>query len=49
MYAFTQSQGMNMITNIFKPNAMLGKVVGEHKALSEDLTKDDHEIIVVGP
>jgi hypothetical protein len=35
-----------MVKNIFKPNATLGNVVGELKALSKDLTKDDH---VEGP
>jgi hypothetical protein len=38
-----------MVTNIFKPNATLGNVAGELKALSKDLTKDDHVIIVGGP
>jgi hypothetical protein len=38
-----------MVTNIFKPNATLGNVVGELKELSKDLTKDDHVIIVGGP
>jgi hypothetical protein len=31
-----------MVTNIFKPNATLGNVVGELKELSKDFTKDDH-------
>jgi hypothetical protein len=38
-----------MDTSIFKPNATLGKVVGELKKLSKDLTKNDHVIIVGGP
>jgi hypothetical protein len=38
-----------MVTNIFKPNATLGNVVGELKELSKDFTKEDHVIIVGGP
>jgi hypothetical protein len=38
-----------MVTNVFKPNAILGNVVGEHKTLSKDLIKNDHVIIVGGP
>jgi hypothetical protein len=34
---------------IFKPNAALGDVVGVLRALSKDLTKEDHVIIVEGP
>jgi hypothetical protein len=36
------------VTSIFKPNAALGDVVGDLKALSNDLTKEDHVIIVGG-
>jgi hypothetical protein len=38
-----------MVTNIFKPSAMLGSDVGELKALSKDFSKDDAVIIVGGP
>jgi hypothetical protein len=38
-----------MVTNIFKPNATLGNVVGKFQALSKDFIKDDHAIIVGGP
>jgi hypothetical protein len=38
-----------MVTNIFKPNATLVSIVGELKAPSKDLTKDDHVTVVRGP
>jgi hypothetical protein len=38
-----------MVTNVFKPNATLGNVVGELKALSKDFIKDDYVIIVGAP
>jgi hypothetical protein len=37
------------VTSIFKPNATLGNVVGDLKALSKDLTKEYHVIVVGGP
>jgi hypothetical protein len=37
------------VTSIFKPNAALGDVVGDLKALTKDLIKYDHVIIVGGP
>jgi hypothetical protein len=37
------------ITSIFKPNAELRNVAKDLKALSKDMTKDDHIIIVGGP
>jgi hypothetical protein len=39
----------HMLTNIYKPHAMLGNVVGELKALSKDFSKNDHVIVVAGP
>jgi hypothetical protein len=38
-----------MVTNVLKPNIMLGNVVGELEALNKDFTKDDYVIIVGGP
>jgi hypothetical protein len=38
-----------IITSIFKPNAELRNVAKDLKALSKDMTKDDHVIIVGGP
>jgi hypothetical protein len=37
------------VTSLFKPNVGLRNVTADLKALSRDLTKDDHVIIVGGP
>jgi hypothetical protein len=47
---FTQLFGDDYaVTGIFKRNAALGNVVGDLRLMSENLTKEDHVIIVGGP